>query len=151
MAANRWNYNTVGNAALKPEPAQLPQKLPEHRTGARPRPENASLAWLRANVGAVALFAVVLAVFAFMMYHIVTLHADINRSLRTITTQENTLNELRMQNDTVARRQAANVDLETVYEVATTRLGMVYPDANHRILYTEQLSEYVHQNENISD
>ena len=151
MTANRWDYRTEGNTALKPQSVQAPQRLPEHRPERRVRPENASVALLRANAATVLLLTVVLAVFAIMMYQIVTLHAQINESLNTITKQERTLNELRMQNDTTARRQAAQVDLDHIYEVATTRLGMVYPDANHRILYTEQLNEYVHQNENIPD
>ena len=62
---------------------------------------------------------------------------------------ENQLAQLRAENQMTENRMEAQVNLAEVYEIATEQLGMVYPDSNAQVNYSEQLREYVRQYEDI--
>ena len=62
---------------------------------------------------------------------------------------EEQLGDVRAENDVRENRRGAQMDLEEVYRIAVEEMGMVYPDNNEVVEYTEQMREYVRQYEDI--
>ncbi len=59
----------------------------------------------------------------------------------------------KLQNDNVAMESMINtsLDLNNIFQIATTELGMVYPNENQVIPYDSTISDYVRQYESIPD
>ncbi|MCD8124540.1 MAG: septum formation initiator family protein [Lachnospiraceae bacterium] len=77
------------------------------------------------------------------------LQSDIVYGKHTVTSLTSSIEELKTQNDATEDSIEIYTDLEYIYEVATSELGMVYPSDNQIILYDKEESEYVRQYEDI--
>ncbi len=97
----------------------------------------------------VVLFGVMTVLILISAVRYVRVTADINRSLKMISNMQAELSRLKTDNLLSAERMEAEIDLEEVYQVATEKLGMVYPDANERVTYIAHEREYVRQYEDI--
>ena len=150
------NYRTYteGNTVRKTAPD--PRYAQEIRKEIEEAPRRESVAVRRNRERALSLSlphviillaATVLVVLVCVGYLRVT--TEINRSLKHITALEKELSSLKSDNQILAERIEARVDLEEVYELAVTRLGMVYQDDNERLTYTEHEREYVRQYEDV--
>lgn len=75
----------------------------------------------------------------------VRVQSAITASMRNIQQQEEMLEALRSENDTIQTAIDTDVDLDHIYDVATKELGMVYANRNQVIRYQKTESEYVRQ------
>lgn len=119
--------------------------VPKSEPKAEPRTRQLNLARL-------AFFALMMSLtvaFAVMCFSFLQLNASVTASRSNIYRLENRLAQLRAENQMIENRMEAQIDLEEVYEIATEQLGMVYPNANAQVSYTEQVREYVRQYEDI--
>ena len=71
------------------------------------------------------------------------------RCMRSIETKEKQLESMKSENDALQTAINTDIDLDHIYEIATTELGMVYADRNQVIRYKKTESEYVRQYEDI--
>lgn len=79
----------------------------------------------------------------------IKVQSSITTSMRNIETQEKSLEAMKSENDALQTSINTDVDLEHIYKVATTQLGMVYANKNQVIKYKKTESEYVRQYEDI--
>ncbi|MCD8329473.1 MAG: septum formation initiator family protein [Lachnospiraceae bacterium] len=77
------------------------------------------------------------------------LQSDIVYGKHTVTSLTSSIEELKAQNDATEDSIEIYTDLEYIYEIATSELGMVYPSEDQIILYDKEESEYVRQYEDI--
>ena len=75
--------------------------------------------------------------------------SSISSSMRAIEKYEQQLEALKSENDALQTAIHTDIDLDHIYNVATTQLGMVYADRNQVIRYKKTESEYVRQYEDI--
>ncbi len=128
------------------EVLSLPER--EERQATRPVRQTAPrFNWARA--GLVVLLTSLTVLFGFLGFTFLSLNASITASRSNIYRLENRLAELKAENLLAEDRLDAQVDLADVYRIATEQLGMIYPDENEQITYSEQLREYVRQYEDI--
>ena len=121
--------------------------LPKAEPKSQPQEQPRRLNWAR-----LAMFTFMMALtlaFAFMCFSFLSLNASVTASRSNIYRLENQLAQLRAENQMTENRMEAQVNLAEVYEIATEQLGMVYPDSNAQVNYSEQLREYVRQYEDI--
>ena len=140
--------NVVRKEAVRPEPQWDPREEQTVRHESRAVRKNRERALsISLPYGIMLLAATAVIVFACVNYLRVT--AQINASMKHIAAMEAELSELKNANNTLQDRIVAAIDLGEVYEIATARLGMVYPDENERLTYTAHEREYVSQYENV--
>ncbi|MCD8077491.1 MAG: septum formation initiator family protein [Lachnospiraceae bacterium] len=77
------------------------------------------------------------------------LQSDIVYSKHSVTSLTSSIEALKTQNDATEDSIEIYTDLDYIYEVATSELGMVYPSDDQIILYDKEESEYVRQYEDI--
>lgn len=77
------------------------------------------------------------------------LQSSITSRIHNIESLEKKLETLRSENNALETRINTSIDLDHIYQVATTELGMVYANKNQVILYNKTESEYVRQYEDI--
>ena len=75
--------------------------------------------------------------------------SSISSSMRAIEKYEQQLEALKSENDALQTAIHTDIDLDHIYNVATTQLGMVYADRNQVIRYKKTESEYVRQYDDI--
>lgn len=120
--------------------------LPPRKPQPRPQPQR-RINW--AGLGVFSLLTLLTVFFAVLCFSFLSLNASLSNSRSNIYQLENRLAELRAENQMMENRLEAQVDLREVYEIATEQLGMVYPDVDAQIGYSEQLREYIRQYEDI--
>ena len=91
--------------------------------------------------------ATVAALFTCCSY--IRIKSSISSSMRAIEKYEQQLEALKSENDALQTAIHTDIDLDHIYDVATTQLGMVYADRNQVIRYKKTESEYVRQYEDI--
>ena len=69
--------------------------------------------------------------------------------MNRISNMEEQLAEARSENAVRMNRLDVQMDLDEVFRIAVDEMGMVYPNENEVVEYTEQMREYVRQYENI--
>ena len=139
-------YIVEGNT-VRALPAR-PQHAPEQETRTRVRTE-AVPAKVRVNVPYVLMLIAVTLLFGYLCFSYLRVQASINASQNRIANMEEQLAKARSENAVRENRLSAQMDLEEVFRIAVDELGMVYPNENEVIEYTEQMREYVRQYENI--
>lgn len=77
------------------------------------------------------------------------LQSSITSRIHNIENLEKSLETLRSENNALETRINTSIDLDHIYQVATTELGMVYANKDQVILYNKTESEYVRQYEDI--
>ncbi len=81
----------------------------------------------------------------------VQLQTDIKVRLDNINSMEAELAELISENKVLEKQVSSYIDLDYVYDVATTELGMRYPSNGQVVYYESTNSEYVRQYGTISE
>lgn len=81
----------------------------------------------------------------FACVNFLKLQAASTAHLRTISSLESQISELKAENDAAYDAAVSSVDLERVKEIATEELGMVYADQGQIITYDSQDGDYVRQ------
>ena len=153
MMEQKWEYYQDGNAirkrliTIEPEEALLNLPRQEEKPQGLPVQKPVRINWPK--VGAMLLLSVLTLAFAFLSVTFLKLNAGITESGQRIYQMEKTLAALKAENAMTVNRAEAELDLASVYEIATGRLGMVHADGNEQITYQQQLREYVRQYENI--
>jgi len=75
----------------------------------------------------------------------ITVQSDITNSIKNISSLENQLNDLKLENDEEYSRITSSVDLEEVKKVAIDELGMKYAGEGQIVNYSGEDSDYVRQ------
>jgi len=104
---------------------------------------------VRINVPYVLTLLVVTLLFGYLCFSYLKVNASINASMNRIASLEQQLVKARAENAVLENRLSAQMDLEEVFRIAVEEMGMVYPDENEVVEYTEQMREYVRQHENV--
>ncbi len=104
---------------------------------------------VRINVPYVLTLLVVTLLFGYLCFSYLKVNASINASMNRIASLEQQLVKARAENAVMENRLGAQMDLEEVFRIAVEEMGMVYPDENEVVEYTEQMREYVRQHENV--
>ncbi len=77
--------------------------------------------------------------------------ADLTARIKNIEAQEKILEQYIVDNDALESRIDASIDLDEIYRVATEELGMVYANKNQVLTYDKTPTEYVRQNDDITE
>lgn len=77
------------------------------------------------------------------------LQSSVNTRIRSIERKKQELERLRSEDDALRSAIDTSVDPNTIYQIATQQLGMIYEDQGQVITYHKSESEYVRQYENI--
>lgn len=77
------------------------------------------------------------------------LQSDVVKLEKDIISMESTLSAIKNENDAVSQQLNSSYDLEYVYQVAVSDLGMVYPNNNTMITYKSSDEGYVRQYQDI--
>ena len=104
---------------------------------------------VRINVPYVLTLLVVTLLFGYLCFSYLKVNASLNASMNRIASLEQQLVKARAENAVMENRLSAQMDLEEVFRIAVEEMGMVYPDENEVVEYTEQMREYVRQHENV--
>ena len=97
----------------------------------------------------VSMLLVVTLLFGYLCFSYLKVQASINATMNRIANMEEQLAAARSENAVRVNRLEVQMDLDKVFHIAVDEMGMVYPDENEVIEYTEQMREYVRQYENI--
>jgi cell division protein FtsL len=130
-----------GSEALEPE--YLPEE-PERRrknVAVRRNREKAK----RMSTGYVVFLIAAFTVSCFVMISYISLQAQISSSTRNISSLENQLNDIKLENDEKYSRINSNVDLKNVKKVAIGELGMKYASEGQVETFSTEKSDYVRQ------
>ncbi len=139
--------NTVRKEAVFTSPSQQPFTEEKRKINKRiaVNKEPARISWI-SMVGI--LVAVVITLMLCIEY--VQLQTDIRVRLENINDMEDELNSLLSENRALENQVSSYIDLDYVYDVATTQLGMQYPKSDQIVYYEDVNSEYVRQYGSIS-
>ena len=143
---DRKRYYVDGNTVRVREAA--PQRHEEQEIRPQVR-QQAVPVRVRVNVPYVLMLLAVTLLFGYLCFCYLHLQASINASMNRIVNMEEQLADVRAENAVRENRLGAQMDLEEVYRIAVEEMGMVYPDNNEVVEYTEQMREYVRQYEDI--
>lgn len=86
-----------------------------------------------------------------MCVQLLRVQADITARIKNIEAQERILEQYTADNDALQSRIDSSIDLNDIYRVATEELGMVYANKSQVITYDKTPTEYVRQNDNITE
>jgi len=104
---------------------------------------------LRMDLPYLMLLTVATIVTLFICCSYIRVQSSIAASMRSIETKEKQLESMKSENDALQTAINTDIDLDHIYEIATTELGMVYADRSQVIRYKKTESEYVRQYEDI--
>ena len=85
----------------------------------------------------------------FIAINYLQVQSTIVSTMNTIEARELELEQLKANNDLLERKIQTYTDLDYIYQVATTELGMVHPSEDQVLYYQSTESEYVRQYEQI--
>ncbi len=145
-------YYTDGSAArvLEPEyvpsPRRKPRRNAEERQAYREAPRSACVS---INMPLTLLLVAAVVISVFVGYRYLCLKSSLDVHMTEIKTLEARLDTLRTENDTLEKSIDTSVDLNEIYNIATTKLGMVRAGQGNIIQYDKTESEYVKQYEDI--
>ena len=147
-ATYRNDAYVQGNTARKLE--VLPQvEQPIHRVSEQTRRNRARAH--RMNVGYVAFLVVAMIAVGVILTMYISLQSDITNSIKHIASQEQTLNNLKLDNDENYSRITSSVNLDEVKRIAIQELGMCYAQEGQIITFNGESSDYVRQTGEIPD
>ena len=118
------------------------------RNNIKPERENQTVA-VSTPAFFVLLAALVVAII--MCVKFLSVQSRITTRVKNIEAQEKVLEQYKNDNDALEARIDASINLDDIYKVATEELGMVYADKDQVLTYDKTPTEYVRQNENITD
>lgn len=147
------NAYIQGNTVRKLEPARVPARQTPVKQDNQPgishtvrRNQEKALHMDLPYVCALTLAAVCT---LFLCVNYLHLQSSITSRIHNIESLEQNLESIRSENDALETRINTSIDLDHIYQVATTELGMVYANKDQVLLYNKTESEYVRQYEDI--
>ena len=146
MAEERKQYYIEGNTVRVSSTVPERREEPQIRIEAQPE---AVPVRVRVNVPYVLVLLAVTLLFGYLCFSYLKVQASINATMNRIANMEEQLAEARSENAVRVNRLEVQMDLDEVYRIAVNEMGMVYPNENEVVEYTEQMREYVRQYENI--
>lgn len=150
-------YYTDGSAARKvqaiPADAARRRNAEERRRRTQPvaRSQRRAGAELSISLPLLTLLTVAVIATLFLCYRYLCLNASIDARMDHIEQLEAQLENLKTENDALEQSIDTSVDLNYVYSVAVNELGMVHAGKDNIITYDKTESEYVRQNEDITE
>ena len=150
---NMYVYgNAVKKAEAVPSKKYSPQIVPhkKHRPTEQERQEErARIRSINRNnrlnlVYTLAISGIVIAMFA-ICWQYLSIQAKVKENAATVNSLQKELTELTNKNDEMELEINANIDYDSLYNIATQELGMVYPERDQVITYEPGVSEYVKQ------
>ena len=136
-------YYVDGNT-VRVAPAQWEEEQVRERQVSSKTRKNRSKAMSMSRGFVVFLSAMSIAAM-FMCVSYVQLKTEITRQTKKIASLQTDLNDLKSDNDALENSYEASVDLAQIYETATGKLGMHYPNEKQIISYNTDGSGYVRQ------
>ncbi len=103
------------------------------------------------NLAYVLFLAVVMVVSSYGLIHLIQLRAELTSSVKTISSLESELNNLKMANDEEYNRIEAGIDLDEIKRIATEELGMVYAHDGQVYTYSGEGYDYVIQSSDLHE
>lgn len=104
---------------------------------------------LQMNPGFVFFLALASACVMLISVNYLKVQMEIVSAMETIEKREAELEEMKADNDLLESKLQAQMDLEYIYNIATTELGMKRPKEDQVLYYEKTESEYVRQYESI--
>ncbi len=153
------NYYINGNTVreLEAAPARRPKPDPrereeslrhKRRRNAARRNRQRALYMSRGYVFFLSVCVSVIAVFAAAY---VKLQADVTQNMKTISSLESQISDLKADNDANYKRITTSVDLNEIKDIAINQLGMTYATEDQIIYYTVENSNYMDQYSDIPE
>jgi cell division protein FtsL len=147
------NYYINGNTVreLETSPARRPKQDPreaEEQKRRRRRQHAARRNRERAlymSRGYVTFLTLCVAISAFFAVTYVKLQADVTQRMKTISSLESQITDLRADNDANYKRITTSVDLNEIKDTAMNQLGMTYATEDQIIYYSVENSNYMDQ------
>lgn len=128
-----------------PEPEIRERTRPERHV--RQEPKDLS------GISPASLFVLILAIGVTLYFCIdfLMLQNEVNTMEKNIVSMEETLASMKKENDATYEQIKSTYDLDYVYKVAVSELGMVYPNNNEVITYNKADESYTRQYADIPD
>lgn len=130
---------------IKKAPKKAKQKVVtrqvEHKKGQKSQE--------RVNIASFVIFLIGMVAVLMVFFKYIDIHTKTLDASRVLTKREQLLQKMKSENDAKEDSLNSNVDLQYVYDIATTQYGMVHASDNQIIVYKKNESEYVKQNEEI--
>lgn len=130
-----------GSEALEPEYLPVEPERRRRNVAVRRNRENAR----RMSTGYVLFLMAAITITCFVLISYISLQAQISARTRNISSLENQLNDIKLENDEKYSRINSNVDLESVKKVAIGELGMKYASEGQVETFSTEKSDYVRQ------
>ncbi len=147
------NYAVEGSTARKlqvvPGYGEVEEQVPEQRPARETRRKSG------VNIG-IDLFSLLvltaaIAVTLYTCIEYLQVQTGVSQMNQEIAGLEHNLSKLQNENKDALSEINTSLDLNYIYQIATTELGMVYPGENQVITYKSNLSDYVKQYEDIPE
>ncbi len=151
-ASANVHYYTDGTAARVLEPAYDPQyRQRAHRAYKQQAKymEARRSTCVSLNLPLTLLLVAAVAISVFVGYRYLCLKSSLDMHMDNIKSMESQLDTMRTENDALEKSIDTSVNLNDIYNIATTKLGMVRVDQSNIIQYDKTESEYVKQYEDI--
>jgi cell division protein FtsL len=145
MKSNTSTYqygNTVRQLQAAPNPYVTPEvDKPRLSNSTRKNREKA----LNMNLGYVMFLAIAAIVTLVVCVSYLKFQAEMTQKIKSISSLEKEVADLRSDNDETYNRINNSIDLEHIKQVALEEIGMVYASEDQVVLYDNEESDYVRQ------
>ncbi len=136
--------------AAAPARKQMPQRKKQVRTKQAPAVRQRDRRWVdELRHGLFLTFAVICAVG--LCFIVLKLSADVKESKKEVTSLQSQLNEQLNANAEYSSGLDSMTDLDEIYKIATTELGMTYSKPGQTVYYSQNSDDYVVQYKNIPE
>lgn len=133
-----------------PARKQMPQRKKQVRTKQAPAVRQRDRRWIdELRHGLFLTFAVICAVG--LCFIVLKLSADVKESKKEVTSLQSQLNEQLNANAEYSSGLDSMTDLDEIYKIATTELGMTYSKPGQTVYYSQNSDDYVVQYKNIPE
>lgn len=138
--------NTVRQFQAVPKPYDTPE-VDKPKISHRTR-KNRDKAFSM-NFGYVMFLAIAVVVTLMVCISYLKIQAEMTQKIKSISSLEKEVADLRSDNDETYNRINNSIDLEHIKQVALEEMGMVYASKDQVVLYDNEASDYVRQYGNI--
>jgi len=104
---------------------------------------------MQMDLGYVVFLTIVSIATVFICMSYIKLQSDITGRMKRIAALENSVLDLKTDNDATLKRLESSVDYETIKNIAVNELGMIYPNKDQIIYYDVDVNDYMNQLEDI--
>lgn len=155
MEDKRKKYQTHiyvdGNTVRKMEAAPDYQREQEEKRRQETKKHNAQTTRrnrekaTHMSKGYVAFLTVAVMITAFVSVTYIQLQSEVTSHLKTVSSLESQVVDLKADNDATLKRINTSVDLNNIKDVAMNQLGMVYAGENQIVYYSVDEDDYMNQ------